>query len=217
MANTASTADAMYPKKGTHDYSGVLLVGPSDHTSDGYLWDPTLNFVAARSFDTSADTSVNGPSCKFSHMTSPAPGFNKTFTDEDVVDVLSYEGRWGNSFSDLRKHGKTTELVLNALSDLDNKASSTISTLFQKMRLKKAAEDDGTTLRAAEEAVVQGEGPAAAAELHKEAKAGNNIMMISPYKRLLVLIWAEGPTGPRDKSLERHGMNRWKPGLLDKF
>jgi hypothetical protein len=150
-------------------------------------------------------------------MTSPAPGFNKTLSADDVVTVLTFQGRWGNSFSDLRKHSALTEHVLTTLSDLDTKANSTIASLLRKLRIKKAAKDDGTTLRAAEEAVVKGEGLAAAEVLHKESKAGGNIMMISPYKRLLVLIWAEGPTGPRDKSLERHGMNRWKDGILSEF
>jgi hypothetical protein len=211
------SSDANYPMRGTHDYSGVLLVGPSDHTSDGYLWDPTLNFVVGRSFDTSGDPSAGGPSSKFGYMTSPAPGFNKSLSPDDVVTVLTFKGRWGNSFSDLRKPSALTEHVLTALSDLDTKANSTITSLIRKLRIKKAANDDGTTLRAAEEAVVKGEGPAAAEILRKESLAGGDIIMISPYKRLLVLIWAEGPTGPWDKSLERHGMNRWKDGILAEF
>jgi len=212
-----SFSDANYPKIGVHDYSGVLLVGPSDHTSNGFLWDPTLNFVVGRSFDTSGDASAGGPSSKFAYMTSSAPGFNKSFSPDDVVNVLTFQGRWGNSFSDLRMHSALTEHVLTTLSDLDTKANSTISSLLRKFRIKKAAKQDGMTLRAAEEAIVKGEGPAAAEILRQESKEGGNIMMISPYKRLLVLVWAEGPTGPRDKSLERRGMNRWKDGILTEF
>lgn len=208
----------MYPRKGTHDYSGVFLVGPSDHTSAGYLWDSALNFVVARSHDTQSESVDDGPCSRYTYMTSIDPGFNTSFTPEDIVAVLSYKGRWGNSFSDLKRRGGKTAIALNAISQLETKATSIATSLFNKIhRNNSSSSEDEHTLHKAEEAIINGEGPKAAAELQAETtQKGKGVTIVSPYTQLLVLIWAEGPTGPRDKSLERRGMNRWKEGILEK-
>ncbi|KAG8801806.1 Vacuolar protein sorting-associated protein 62, partial [Serendipita sp. 399] len=95
---------ANYPNPGTHAYSGVFLVGPTDSTNTGHLWDPVLNFVCAKSVLPSPDDPH--PCSKYAYIPSSAPGFNQSYSPDDVVTVLTFEGRWGNSFSDLRARAK---------------------------------------------------------------------------------------------------------------
>ena len=195
-------SDAMYASAGKHDYSGVLLVGPSDYTSTGYLWDPTHNFVAARSLIGAADAD-EGPCAQYTSIPCPsATGLNTSYTPEEIAAVLRFQGRWGNSFSDLR---------LKRITNENRRSGSPISgikSLYNKVR-GKAEEVSADALRAAEAGVIQGEGPAAVSEWRTRPKSSLNLKT-----RLLVLVWAEGPTGPRDKSLERKTMNRWKAELL---
>ncbi|CAG7846163.1 SubName: Full=Uncharacterized protein {ECO:0000313/EMBL:CCA74530.1} [Serendipita indica DSM 11827] len=200
----ARGSHAMYPSAGKHDYSGVLLVGPSDYTSTGHLWDPTLNFVAARSIVGGVD-SAEGPCGQYTSIACPSmPGLNTSYTSEEVAAVLRFQGRWGNSFSDLR---------LKRISQTEHQRSGSpiagLRTLYNKVR-GKAEEVSADALRAAEAGVIKGEGPAAVSEWRTRPKSTLNLKT-----RLLVLIWAEGPTGPRDKSLERKTMNRWKAELLE--
>jgi hypothetical protein len=188
----------MYPTKGKHEYSGVFLVGPVDHTSAGHLWDPVLNFVCARSHHGEADS----PCSHYTHIVSSHHGFNQTHTPEEVVAVLKYEGRWGNSFSDLRFRKPKAH-------DPESSGTSKIGSVFRKLKGK--AEDSGQEVLAkAEEGAIKGEGPAEVEQLQRKG-----VHALSLYSKLLILIWAEGPTGPRDKSLERKTMNRWKEELLD--
>ncbi|KDQ07293.1 hypothetical protein BOTBODRAFT_38910 [Botryobasidium botryosum FD-172 SS1] len=125
----AEGSHALYPKPGTHNYSGVPL-GPSDHTSRGPIWDPTLNYVAA-SFDLENNL--------FMHLPSTAPP-SPDISPADVVSILAFKGKWGNSFSKIRK-------------------------------LKEHA--------------------------------------LRVDQKLVGLVWAQGCSGPCDKSLDRKGMNRW--------
>lgn len=191
----------MYPKGGTHNYAGIFLVGPKDHTSRGYLWDPTLNFVCARSHG-----DPDEPAANYTYVRSPAPGFNPNFSPEAVVAVLSYKGRWGNSFSDLR-------LRKSKDNSASGSSSGGITSFVKKLKDKveqKVDDDSGDELHKAEAAAIKGEGPATAGELNKKG-----VHSLSLYSKLLVLIWAEGPTGPRDKSLERKTVNRWKAELCE--
>src|SRR5260370_28851185 len=100
----------MYPKVGTHDYSGVIIVGPQDHTSKGPKWDPALNFCVASFKDG-----------RFSALGSSHPGLNKEVSGEDVVTILSFVGRWGNSFSELH-HAQPT--FLQPIVDIFKKLTS---------------------------------------------------------------------------------------------
>ncbi|PVF99090.1 hypothetical protein CPB86DRAFT_320176 [Serendipita vermifera] len=192
---SAGGSHAMYPTKGKHEYSGVFLVGPVDHTSAGYLWDPVQNFVCARSHHGEADS----PCSHYTHMSSSHPGFNQTHSPDDVVTVLTYQGRWGNSFSDLRFRKPRS----------GSPSGSKIGSVFRKLKGK--IDDSGTEVLAkAEEGAIKGEGPAEFEQLQRKG-----VHALSLYSKLLILIWAEGPTGPRDKSLERKTMNRWKEEILE--
>ncbi|KAA1122458.1 Vacuolar protein sorting-associated protein 62 [Puccinia graminis f. sp. tritici] len=134
---SALGSHAMYTKPGTHDYSPVKFVGPTDHTDRGPLWDPTLNFAA------------------FQHYPSPARDkFRAIDEDKDgkLVPCLKFRGQWGDQFS-----------------------SPPIN----------------------------------------PQKAGGwmaNMNMFQPMKRTMSLHnlrWGDGVTGPRDKDLDRAGMNRY--------
>lgn len=168
----------MYPKVGTHNYSGVFLVGPQDHTSKGYKWDPTLNFCVASVKDG-----------HFAALTTPHPGHNKEISGEDVVIILSFQGRWGNSFSEIRRR----KSALQPLKDFGAKIMS------------KVTNTDAEDLEKAEVAVINGEGHAVVQKAKQEG-----VESLSLHQRLLLLIYAEGPTGPRDKSCDRKNMNRWE-------
>lgn len=64
-------------------------------------------------------------------------------------------------------------------------------------------EDDD--LEKAEEAAIKGGGHAVVQKAKEEG-----VDSLSLHQRLLLLVYAEGPTGPRDKSLDRKNMNRWE-------
>lgn len=138
-----------------------------------------MNFVTARSDSTSSE---------FTAIWCDALGLNTNISPLDVITILRFQGRWGNSFSDLRKPPQPTGNVIN---DLKKRVVSKIQGLNDEM------------MERAEVAVVNGEGPAAA-----ESARTNGEASLSLWQKLMILIWSEGPTGPRDKSLERVGMNR---------
>ncbi|KAG8889140.1 Vacuolar protein sorting-associated protein 62 [Tulasnella sp. 332] len=119
----ASGSHAMYGKNGMHAYSPVSFIGPIDYTSKGVLWDPTLNYCAAK-YDVTTETfspltaalptptgtappaepgavpssDPNAPASTGPISTPLEPAFNKEITPEQVIAVLSFHGRWGNSF-----------------------------------------------------------------------------------------------------------------------
>ncbi|WAQ82267.1 hypothetical protein PtA15_2A584 [Puccinia triticina] len=134
---SALGSHAMYTKPGTHDYSPVKYVGPTDHTDRGPLWDPTLNFAA------------------FQHYPSPARDKFRAIDetkDGKLVPCLKFRGQWGDQFS-----------------------SPPINP-------------------------------------HKPGGWIANMNMLQPVKRtvsLQSLRWGDGVTGPRDKDLDRAGMNRY--------
>ncbi|KAG8760817.1 Vacuolar protein sorting-associated protein 62 [Serendipita sp. 396] len=229
---------ANYPNAGTHAYSGVFLVGPTDSTNTGHLWDPALNFVCAKSVVPSSEDPH--PCSKYAYLSSSAPGFNKSYSAEDVETVLTFEGRWGNSFSDLRARAKGKSARGSAGHSAEGSTSSSssdgvgadktsagsrsiksplapLSNLYKKLR-GKGDLSSGQALRAAEAEAVKGQGPKVLGQVSEgqtEKKPMVDLSMLDIKTKLLILIWAEGPTGPRDKSLERQGMNRWKEGMLD--
>jgi hypothetical protein len=178
----------MYPKVGTHDYSGVIIVGPQDYTTKGPKWDPTLNFCAASVKDG-----------RFIALVSSHPGLNNDVPADDVLAILSFVGRWGNSFSELRKaQPPWFQGITNFFKQLTGKNATD------------AAATANAQLNQAEQAVLDGEGHAVAQQADQQG-----IESLTLYQRLLLLVYSEGPTGPRDKSLDRKGMNRWEnPALL---
>ena len=68
----------------------------------------------------------------------------------------------------------------------------------------KATNSDDGDLEKAEAAAINGGGHAVVQKAKQEG-----IESLSLHQKLLLLIYAEGPTGPRDKSLDRKNMNRW--------
>ncbi|KAH9471177.1 hypothetical protein MJO28_002977 [Puccinia striiformis f. sp. tritici] len=136
---SALGSHALYCKPGTHDYSPVKIVGPSDHTDRGPLWDPVLNYAA------------------FQHYPSPARDkFRAIDPEKDgkLIPCLKFRGQWGDQFS-----------------------SPTINP-------------------------------------QKKLGGGwlSNINLFQPMKRTVSLHnlrWGDGVTGPRDKDLDRPGMNRF--------
>lgn len=154
-----------------------------DYTSKGILWDPVLNYCCAQ-WDCATEIftplSAALPTAT-STAAPPAPGATPTpqpptssehpytmtpeefahctrITPDQVITVLSFKGKWGNSFSDIRKTKEETGL--------------------HKM---------------AGEALAFMKGTDAKKESH------------SLSQKLSMLRWAEGPLGPRWKSLERKG------------
>jgi len=180
----ATGSHAMYGKPGSKHYSPVPVVGPVDHASRGVLWDPTLNYVAV-SYDIKSETfsplsapaptptstaplptpgaTASTSAVSMAMPTSPgSPVYNTSFTPDQIVTVLSYKGRWGNSFSDVRETkdvGKLTEKFHDVLHFV-----------------KKG---------------------------HQEEEEKRSTPTLG--QRLNMLKWAEGPSGPRWKSLERVG------------
>lgn len=173
-----------------HDYSGVPVVGPVDYTRKGVLWDPVLNYVAA-AYD--CDTEIFIPLSAAEPTTTstappPAPGevpslqtavsssatsnpnqpaFNASIPAEDVITVLTFRGRWGNSFSDIKKPQE----------------AGTFHKLFNKVEEKIDREEEKRGIKQ------------------------------TLGQKLEKLKWAEGPSGPRWKSLERKGVT-WNTELL---
>ncbi|KAG8850239.1 Vacuolar protein sorting-associated protein 62 [Tulasnella sp. 330] len=180
VAYVATGSHAMYGKNGEHYYSGVPLVGPVDYTNKGVLWDPVLNYCAA-SYDVASETfsplsaaeptatataappepgSVPSAPSDAAHSHSSQPTYNTQYTPKQIVTVLTYRGRWGNSFSDVRKN----------------------------------INDEGGIHKFAGEAIAFMKGGDPKAERH------------GIKQKLEMLKWAEGPSGPRWKSLERKGV-----------
>ncbi|KAG9012665.1 Vacuolar protein sorting-associated protein 62 [Tulasnella sp. JGI-2019a] len=124
----ASGSHAMYGKNGKHAYSLVSFIGPIDYTSKGVLWDPALNYCAAR-YDVATEkfsplsaalpsptTTAFPPQPGAASLADPnsagstgptstplEPAYNKDITPEQTMAVLNFRGRWGNSFWDLRQ------------------------------------------------------------------------------------------------------------------
>ncbi|KAG8911482.1 Vacuolar protein sorting-associated protein 62 [Tulasnella sp. 408] len=188
----AKGSHAMYAKPGSKHYSPVPVVGPVDYTNKGILWDPSLNYVATK-FDVptatftpltapppTATTTAAPPTpgeapAAASHpgagSASPAstPVYDTKLTPEEIVTVLDYKGRWGNSFSDVREPKGS---VGDKVSELGDKLHNVFH--FGKKH---------------------------DAEPKKERR-----LSLGLSQRLSMLRWAEGPTGPRYKSLERVGV-----------
>jgi hypothetical protein len=133
----AGGSHAFYAKSGNHAYSPVGRLGPVDHTSQGPLWDPTLNYIASY-HDTSKPEGE-----KFIPVTVHGGEPGKDFAPEEIKAVLSFRGRWGNSFLGKSRH-------------------------------------------------------------HDLPLAG----------KLKKLMWAQGPSGPRDKYLDRPTLNITNPNIL---
>ncbi|KAG8904023.1 Vacuolar protein sorting-associated protein 62 [Tulasnella sp. 403] len=187
----ASGSHAMYGKKGDHAYSPAGLLGPIDHTGCGILWDPILNYCAA-SYDCATSTfsplsaasatststamppapgaapAVDTPGQDSSGPSPPnVPAYDVNITPEQIVVVLTYQGHWGDYFTDIRAPKESIGDKLAGLFNLPKKGEKRKSpTLEQKIEMLK---------------------------------------------------WAEGPTGPRYKSLERVGMQWNTTKLLDKL
>ncbi|KAG8990451.1 Vacuolar protein sorting-associated protein 62 [Tulasnella sp. JGI-2019a] len=196
VAYVATGSHAMYGKNGSHDYSGVPIVGPIDYTNKGVLWDPVLNYTAA-SYDISTETFAPlsaadptatmtaappqpgpgatitpSPSTIVPFTVAPSvPAFNTDYTPKQVVTILTYRGRWGNSFSDVRKDR-------NAEGGLHKFAGDAL-------------------------AFMKGSDPK-----HERHSLGQKVAMLR---------WAEGPSGPRWKSLERKGATWNTEALLEKL
>jgi len=138
---SALGSHAMYPKPGVHDYSPVKIVGPSDHTDRGPLWDPTLNYAA------------------FQHYPSPARDKFRALEPHKhghLVPCLKFRGQWGDEFS-------SPEIV-------PRQGGNSGGGWMAKMKLM---------------------------EPMRRAMSLHNLR------------WGDGVTGPRDKDLDRPGMNRF--------
>jgi hypothetical protein len=107
--------------------------------------------------------------------------------------MLSFEGHWGNSFSELRRAQPSW---LQSIADIFKKRPGKNATNTSTARSR--------LLNQAEQAAPNGEGRAIAKQ------AAHGVESLTLYQRILLLVYSEGPTGPRDKSLDREGMNRWK-------
>jgi hypothetical protein len=131
---------------------------------------------------------------QFAALTSPHPGMNKEILDDDVLIILNFNGHWGNSFFEQRKaEPPWFESVMNTFKKGKNVADVAA----------------GAQLTQAEQAVLNGEGHAVAKQADEKGTES-----LTLYQRLLLLVYSEGPTGPRDKSLDRKGMNRGESRVL---
>ncbi|KIO29042.1 hypothetical protein M407DRAFT_228697 [Tulasnella calospora MUT 4182] len=118
----ARGSHANYAKPGDKAYSKVPIFGPVDHADKGLLWDPSLKYVAAK-FDppTGTFTPMKAPHPTTTTTAAPptpgaaptpagassappasTPVYDTSITPEDIVLVLNFQGKWGNSFSDIR-------------------------------------------------------------------------------------------------------------------
>ncbi|KAH8831968.1 hypothetical protein DL96DRAFT_1589529 [Flagelloscypha sp. PMI_526] len=236
----ASGSHANYPTADTHAYSPVPVFGPKDHTSKGFLWDPLKNWVACN-----ADTSVNFH--PLPSEVSNLPGYNKSISGDDVWAMLAYEGRWGNSFSQLKQAKIFASFSVPGISGLKKKVKADkgndetpaptepptdpIGKLIQHAETEVLNTDDKSKIvegATNPEAPKETKEPAAQAAMAlaaaseapgavKMAAAGTPGTSLTLYQKLLLLIWAEGPTGPRDKSLDRRMANRWTAGVFTKL
>lgn len=162
------------------------MVGPIDHTSKGFLWDPVLNYVAVK-YDVDTQTfsalSAATPSTVTSSP-SPEPGaspqdnkpvsltnpsaYNNNYTPEQMVTIVNYVGHWGDNFYQLRNQDKLT---------VGDRIKAFFALLAGKVTCKQ-------------------------------------LPLTTLQLKLEELEWAEGPQGPRWKTLNRKGMNQTSDTLL---
>lgn len=122
-------------------YSPVPVVGPVDYAQKGVLWDPVLNYVASK-YDVASQTfspmSAPQPTPTFT-APAPQPGggpeaqtikpeYNTQLSTDEILAVLEYKGRWGNSFSDIRDNSTAHDM------------SEKVSGMFHKLTGRKRSD-----------------------------------------------------------------------------
>ncbi|KAG8945493.1 Vacuolar protein sorting-associated protein 62 [Tulasnella sp. 424] len=122
----ATGSHANYSKPGDKLYTKATILGPIDRTNKGVLWDPTLTYVASK-FDvpTATFTPLSAPPPTATTTAAPptpgnapastsnpgagsatpasTPVYDTTISPEDIVNVLNFQGKWGNSFNDIQE------------------------------------------------------------------------------------------------------------------
>ncbi|KAH7104264.1 hypothetical protein BKA62DRAFT_500572 [Auriculariales sp. MPI-PUGE-AT-0066] len=151
---SARGSHAHYATIGTQRYSGIPG-GPVDYTSKGHLWDPTLNYVSVNHTSSDGSWSAHKPWPK-----PQSPACEPLPTDVQTINILSFQGRWGNSFYEYRHRVQSKD------ASLLHRVGSTVTDIFDKV---------------------------------------------------MKLVWGEGPTGPRDKSLNRQTVNRGNNTICDRL